>query len=131
LAVALIAVKGHAAPETGHAYIRARGLWVQLGSPSEFLQVPHGLARYHAHRGEIDLALRLDEDLLRLNGQRNHSAGLVLAHQSLGRNLMFAGRFASSDRIWKRRLRFMIPSHTARLSIKSGSPRRHNKLNWG
>ena len=42
LGAVLIAVKGHAAPETGHAYARARELWEQLGSPSEFLQVPYG-----------------------------------------------------------------------------------------
>jgi predicted ATPase len=44
----------------------------------------------------LDLALRLDEDLLRLSRQRNDSGGLVLGHVSSGRNLMFAGRFASS-----------------------------------
>jgi hypothetical protein len=36
LGAVLIAVKGSAAPETGHAYARARKLWEQLGSPSEF-----------------------------------------------------------------------------------------------
>src|SRR5439155_2359560 len=64
--------------------------------PSEFLRVPYGLARYHAHRGELDVALRLDEDLLRLSRQRNDSAGLVLSHVSSGRTLMLAGRFARS-----------------------------------
>jgi predicted ATPase len=68
----------------------------QLGSPSEFLHIPYGQSRYHAFRGELDLALRLDEDLLRLSRQRNDSAGLVLAHNSLGRNLGFAGKFAPS-----------------------------------
>ena len=96
LGAVLKLVKGSAAPETGQAYARARELWEQLGSPSEFLQVPYGQSRYHAHRGEFDLALRLDEDLLRLSRQRNDSAGLVLGHHSSGRNLMFAGRFASS-----------------------------------
>jgi predicted ATPase len=38
----------------------------------------------------------LDEDLLRLSGQRNDSGRLVLGHTSSGRNLMFARRFASS-----------------------------------
>jgi len=47
-------------------------------------------------RGELDLALRLDEDLLRLSRQRDDSAGLILGHISPGRNLMFAGRFAPS-----------------------------------
>ena len=45
LGAVLIAVKGFAAPETGHAYARARELWEQLGSPSEFLQVPYGQSR--------------------------------------------------------------------------------------
>jgi class 3 adenylate cyclase/predicted ATPase len=92
----LMVVKGYAAPETGKAYARARELWEQLGSPLEFLRVPYGQALYHAVRGEFELALRRDEDLLYLSRQRSGTAGLVLAHQSLGRNLMWAGRFASS-----------------------------------
>jgi tetratricopeptide (TPR) repeat protein len=48
------------------------------------------------NRGEVDLAQRLAEDLLRLGRQRNDSGGLVLGHAYYGRNLMFAGKFASS-----------------------------------
>jgi predicted ATPase len=96
LGAALQAVKGNAAPETGQAYARARELWEQLGSPSEFLRIPYGHSRYHAFRGELDLALRSDQNLLRLSRQRNDTAGLVLGHSSSGRTLMFAGRFASS-----------------------------------
>jgi class 3 adenylate cyclase/predicted ATPase len=96
LGAVLQAVKGSAAPETGHAYTRARELWGQLGFPSEFLGVPHGQSRYHATRGELDLAQRLDEELLNLSRERNDSGGLVLGHLSSGRNLMFAGRFALS-----------------------------------
>ena len=86
LGAVLLAVKGQAAPETGHAYARARELWEQLGSPSEFLHVPYGQSRYHVYRGELDLAQRLDEDLLRLSRQRNDSAGLVLGHLLLRSN---------------------------------------------
>jgi class 3 adenylate cyclase/predicted ATPase len=96
LGAVLFAVKGAAAPETGHAYARARQLWEQLGFPAEFLQVPYGESRYHLFRGELDLARRLDESLLRLSRQRNDAAGLVLGHFSSGRNLMHAGRFAAS-----------------------------------
>jgi class 3 adenylate cyclase/predicted ATPase len=96
LSAALRAVKGQGAPETGHAYGRARELWERLGSPSEFVQIPYGQSRYHAHRGELDLARRLDEDLLRLSRQRNDAAGLILGHLSSGVNLMFAGVFAAS-----------------------------------
>src|SRR5262249_27878261 len=96
LSAALRAARGQGAPETGHAYARARVLWEGLGSPSEFLQIPYGQSRYHAHRGELELAQRLDEDLLYLSRQRNDTAGLVLGHLSSGVNLMFAGRFAAS-----------------------------------
>jgi len=96
LSAALRAAKGQGAAETGHAYARARVLWEGLGSPSEFLQIPYGQSRYHAHRGELDLALRLDEDLMRLSRQRNDAAGLILGHLSAGVNLMFAGMFAAS-----------------------------------
>jgi predicted ATPase len=96
LGAALRLVKGLAAPETGHAYARARELWDQLGCPSEFLHVPYGQSRYHAARGEFDLAQHLDEDLLRLSCERNDAAGLVLGHLSSGRDLMLVGGFASS-----------------------------------
>jgi predicted ATPase len=89
-------VKGQGALQTGQAYARARELWEELGSPSEFLHVPYGQSRYHGYRGELDLALRLDEDLLRLSRQRNDSGGLVLAHQACGTGHMLPGRFALS-----------------------------------
>jgi predicted ATPase len=62
----------------------------------EFLHIPFGQSVYHSQRGELDLALRLDEDLLHMSHQRNDSAGLVLGYLSSGRDLMFAGRFARS-----------------------------------
>ena len=96
LGAVLQALKGLAAPETGIAYARARELWEQLGSPSEFFHVPAGQSIYHMFRGEFDLAQRLDEDLLNLSRQRGDSSGLVLGCDSSGRNLMLTGRFASS-----------------------------------
>ena len=96
LGAALIVVKGNILPETGHACARARELWEQLGSPSEFLHIPYAQARYHALRGEPDLAHRLGEDLLRLSLERNDSAGLVLGHMSSGRDLMLVGSFTSA-----------------------------------
>jgi class 3 adenylate cyclase/predicted ATPase len=96
LSAALMTAKGLAAPETGHALARSRELWEQLGSPKEFVGVPYGQSTYHALRGELDLALGLAEDLLRLSRQHKDSAGLLLGHLSAGRTLMFAGRFGPS-----------------------------------
>jgi predicted ATPase len=95
LAAALQAVKGAGAPETGHAYARARELWERLGSPAEFLHIPWGQSRYHIYRGEFGLALRLAEDVLNRGSQRNDSAELILGHYSAGHNLLIAGRFVS------------------------------------
>ena len=77
LGAVLMAAKGFAAPEMGDAYARARELWEQLSSPSEFLRIPFGQSVYHGYRGELDLALRLDDDLLRLSRQRSDTDGLV------------------------------------------------------
>ncbi|HZZ21779.1 MAG TPA: AAA family ATPase [Roseiarcus sp.] len=96
LGAALNVVKGSSAPETGHAYARSRKLWERVGSPLEFIEVPCGQSRYHAHRGELDRAQFLAEDLLDLSGRRNDSAGLVMGHYSSGRNLMWVGSFDSS-----------------------------------
>ena len=96
LGAALRFVKGQGTPEMGHAFARARELWEQLGSSSEFLHVPYGQSRHHMYRGEFDRAQRLDEDLLRLSRQRGDSAGLVLGHDCYGRDLMLVGRFGSS-----------------------------------
>ena len=96
LGAVLQALKGSAAAEAGHAYARARELWEKLGSPSEFLRIPYGQSVFHMNRGELDLSLRLDEDLLRLSRRREDSGGLVLGHLSSGRTLFFAGRFAQS-----------------------------------
>jgi predicted ATPase len=116
----LFVLKGHAAPETGQAYSRARELWEQLGSPSEFLRVPYGQARYHVVRGEFDVALRLDEDLLRLSQQRNDTAGLVLGHYSSARNLMFAGRFVSSRTHLEKLLALHDPNSHRSLIYQAG-----------
>ena len=96
LGAVLRAVKGIAAPETGQVFARARELWQQLGSPSEYLHFLHGQSRYHAYRGELDLALRLDEELLRLSRRHNDSTGVIVGHYDCGHDLLFAGKFASS-----------------------------------
>src|SRR6266851_862599 len=126
LGAVLTAVKGQAAPDTGNAYARARELWEQLGSPSEYLHIPYGQSRYHAVRGELDLAQRFAEDLLRLGRQRNDSGGLVLGHFSSGRNLMHVGRSASSRSHLEETLALYDPNSHGALAHHAGlhPPRR-------
>jgi predicted ATPase len=121
LGAALRFVKGQAAPETGQAYARARELWEQLGCPAEYLHVPYGQSRYHVYRGESDLALRLDEDLLRVSRQRNDSRGLVLSHQSCGTGYMFRARFALSRSHLEAALSLYDPDSHRSLGHQTGS----------
>jgi class 3 adenylate cyclase/predicted ATPase len=125
LGAALDTVRGQAAPETGHVYARARVLWEQLGSPSEFLRIPYGQSMHHALRGELDLARRLDEDLLRLSRQRNDSAGLVLGHLSSGMTLMLAGRFALSRSHLEEALGLYDPTSHRSLVDQAGTSHPH------
>jgi predicted ATPase len=104
LGAALRVVRGNAAPETGRAFARARKLWEQLGYPTDFFHVPVGQVNYHALRGELDLALRLNEELLRVGGRRNDAVGRLLSHASLAQTLMFRGEFASSSAHFKQGL---------------------------
>jgi class 3 adenylate cyclase/predicted ATPase len=117
LGAVLIPVKGQAAPETGHAYARARELWEQLGFPSQFIYLPYAQCFHHGFRGEFDLALRLAEDLLRLSRQRNDSAGLFLGHLSAGRNLMCVARFASSRSHLEEALQLYDPATHRSLTV--------------
>jgi class 3 adenylate cyclase/predicted ATPase len=121
LGAALRFVKGQGAPETGHSFSRARELWERLGSPSEFLHVPYGQSRYHAYRGELDLGLALDEDLLRLSRKRDDDAGLVLGHQACGTSQMLAGRFALSRLHLEAALALYDPTSHSSLAHQTGS----------
>ena len=96
MGTALMAAKGQAAKEAGDAYTRARELWELLGSPSQFLHVPYGQSTYLMYRGELDRAMRLDQDLLHLGYQHNDSAVVMIGHYSCGRTQMYAGEFLSS-----------------------------------
>src|SRR5262249_49536331 len=100
---------------------RAYELWQRLGSPSEFLRVPYGRSRHHMARGELDMAMRLDEDLLRLSRQRNDPAGLLLGHVSSGRTLMFAGRFALSRSHLEEALEVYDPTSQRSLIHQAGT----------
>jgi class 3 adenylate cyclase/predicted ATPase len=121
LGAALRFVKGQATPEMGHAFARARELWEQLGSPSEYFHIPYGQSRHHAFRGEFDLAQRLDEGLLRLSRQRNDAAGLVLGHDCFGRDRLLAGNFKSARSHFEEVLSLYDPTSHASLVKQTGS----------
>jgi hypothetical protein len=51
---------------------------------------------YHTNRGELDLAQRIAEDLLRRSQQRADRRNLILAHFCLGTTFLPKGEFAAA-----------------------------------
>jgi class 3 adenylate cyclase/predicted ATPase len=121
LGAALRFAKGQATPEMGNAFARARSLWERLGSPSQFLHIPYGQSLHHTVLGEIGLAQRLDEDLLRLSRERGDSAGVVLGHDCSGRDMLIAGSFASARAHLEAVLALYDPIAHASLVHQTGS----------
>jgi predicted ATPase len=95
LAPVLIAVKGHAAPETGEAYGRARELCEELGETTRLSPILFGLSAFYVNRAELNEAWALGEKMLRsaLQHQNNAPAELA-AHRSLGNTFWHLGRLA-------------------------------------
>jgi class 3 adenylate cyclase/tetratricopeptide (TPR) repeat protein len=96
LVFAYHALRGNGAAERGEIFARARELWEGLGYPPEFLAIPYGQAQYHGARGELDLAIRHGQDLLKLSREHNEVSGQLLGHNSVGQNLMMVGRFTEA-----------------------------------
>jgi predicted ATPase/class 3 adenylate cyclase len=85
----LMATKGLAAPETGHAYTRARALCQQVGETPLLFPALGGLVIFYLGREEYQSALELGEQMLSLAQRVPDSAGLANAHITLGNVLYF------------------------------------------
>jgi class 3 adenylate cyclase/predicted ATPase len=89
LGPALATTKGLAAPETGHAYTRARALCQQVGETPLLFPALGGLVIFYLNRGEVQTARELGEQMLSLAQRVHDPASLAHAHLSLGNALYF------------------------------------------
>jgi len=121
LGAVLVAAKGLGAPETGQAYARARALWEQLGSRSEFLGIAYGQSFYHAFRGEVDRAQSVADDILRISRQRNDASDVVLGHLSCARSLLYRGKFGQTKSHLKAGLALYDPAAHRSLVDQTGT----------
>ena len=96
LAPALMATKGHAAPEVEAAYARARELCMQAGESPRLVRVLLGLAMGAFIRGEILTARDLYAHCLPLAERLNDRAWVRQAHLGLGTNLFHLGEFTAA-----------------------------------
>jgi len=92
----LMATKGYAAPEVGHAYNRAYELCQQgaqrVDAPRLFT-ILRGLWSFYSIRAELQTARELGEQLLNLATSIQDTGLLVEAHRVLGITLHFQGEF--------------------------------------
>ena len=91
LGTAVSATQGYAASDAERAYARARELCGQLGDTPQLLPVLRGLMSYYQSRGDLQTALQLGEQLLRLAQAQPDPAPLLLTHYQLGNILFWRG----------------------------------------
>ena len=96
LGVAIILTKGHAAPEVGTIYSRARELCRQVGDTPHLFSALLGLWRFSFVRGEFQTARELEERLLSLAESLQDPALLSRAHLTRGEGLLFRGELAQA-----------------------------------
>jgi hypothetical protein len=79
-----------------------------MGSPSKFIQVPCWQSLHHQNRGELGLAQRLDDNLLRLSRHATILLGLFWVTCPPAEPCGKPAGLPYPDRIWKRCFRLMI-----------------------
>jgi predicted ATPase len=106
LGPSLIVIRGPGAPEVGHARARARVLCEHVGDSVQMAAVLDGLWYFHTVRGNLQMALGLAEDLLRLAQQASDVFLHVQAHFEMGLTLFFRGALVASRFHFERALAF-------------------------
>jgi class 3 adenylate cyclase/predicted ATPase len=88
---ALIAAKGHAAPETGRAYARARELCRQADDLGRLSPLMFGQWVFHMVRAEHAAAQEIAEELLRFARRDSDAAALMVGHRAAGISSLWRG----------------------------------------
>ena len=96
LGVALIAVKGYAANETGEVYDRARVLCDRLNDLEQLIRVASGQVSFHIVRAEITAARRTAENFLQVAKTAGTPETKFTAHQLMGTTLFHQGQLIAA-----------------------------------
>ena len=94
LGPALMAAKGHGAPEVERTYAQALTLCQQIGEIPQLFPALVGLHRFYVLRGELQKTRALGERLLTLARSAQEPVLLVTAHYRQGVPLFFQGELA-------------------------------------
>jgi len=113
---ALLATKGHAAPETGEAFARARAISARLPGTPLLLNAMQGQWSNALMRGELGLAGRRAEELLAIGERTSDSIWLLAGYRAVGITSYFRGNFARSVANLRRAIGCFDPARRQRYS---------------
>ena len=99
---ALIATKGHSAPEVGESFARARVLAEQIDRPEYVWRVFLGQWTFRRNRGEYRLALALAEQVEKIGEARNDVAAQWVGRWASGYTRLFLGDFVAARALLER-----------------------------
>jgi predicted ATPase len=116
----LSAIKGHAAPEVGEAYTRARELCEQIGETPQLLSVVYGQWVFCFARGELQTARELAEQLLSLTQRVQDPSPLLWVYDALWSTLFFLGEFAPARQYYEQGIALYDPQQHHSLAFLYG-----------
>jgi len=101
LGSALMATKGYAALEAEHVYTRARELCQRVGETPQLAPMLWGLQTFYSMNGDLQTAIDMTEQLMRVAQSTQDPAALILAHRLYGVHSYWWGELASALNHWE------------------------------
>jgi len=120
---ALVAVKGFTAPEVEKAVTRSRELCQQIEKTPQLFPVLFRLTLLYYMRGELQAALELSEQLMRLAHGVQDSYFLSIAHMARGCMLSMSGELIQARSLLERAISLYDPQRHPRPTINTADPR--------
>jgi tetratricopeptide (TPR) repeat protein len=111
LGYALMATKGHSAPEPGEAYARARQLCEQLNRPQQLGLVLLGQHAFRMARGELEQAGHFAEEIRHLGEARNDVYWKRAGSNASGLSCFSLGKFIDARAYYENALSLRNPMH--------------------
>jgi class 3 adenylate cyclase/predicted ATPase len=121
LGSALIATKGHAAPETGQAFDRARALCAHVGETPQRFRALRGLCGFYRFRGALRTAQELGEQLVQLVEGATDPMPRLEAHEALGGVLSYLGEYAAAWTHLEQGIPLIDPVALRALALRHGT----------
>lgn len=110
IGVPLVATEGYAAPVVGDVYARARALCERLVNPPEIAQALWGQWTFAILRAEIDSALGIAHDFLRLTAGLSQRGLAMRGDWALGITFTHRGEFARAADHLEKALALYVPA---------------------